>query len=218
MPATTTRRRSAAAKPAPEPEAVEDEFEDVEDDLEEIGEDDEDETPAPKTKAKKAAASGDKPKRTPPQRPAIQFGSSWLASHITEVTGETFDSRGIRMLLRKLAKDGALEREVGVTRERYEFTGPDDETVKAVVSMVKSGAAKELKQAGLQKVKDAAAAKKAAAAAAKAEAAETEDDEFEDDEDVVEEAPKPTRRRAAAAKPAPAKATPTTRRRAATTK
>jgi hypothetical protein len=205
--ANTTTRRRTASKPAPEPEVVEDEFEDIEDgdELEELedGDVEDEETPA------------EKPKRKPPVRPTIEYGSPWLAAYITENTDETYDARGIRMLLRKLAKDGKLDRVVGEDRARYEFTGPKDPTVVAVLAMVKSGAAKELKQAGLQAVKDKAAAKKAAKADAKA--AESNDDEIEDvEDDEVEETPKPrTRRTATKAPAAPAKATPTTRRRTA---
>lgn len=217
--ASTTRR--AAVKPAPAPEPVEDEFEDLEetedsdevtedddDDLEELDESDEDADNEPDPKAKKPT------KRTPPVRPKIAFGSPELAAHVTEVTGETFDARGIRMLLRKLAKDGKLNRVIGEERARYEFSGPTDPTVKLVVAMVKSGEAKALKQEGLQAVKDNAAAKKTAKAAAAAKTAEPEDDDMEEIEDEAP-APKPRRRAAAStAKPAPAKATPTTRRRA----
>lgn len=227
MAATATRgRRAASAKPA-EPETVEvdEEFEDMEDDedttaeveetdedddLEELEEDEEPE-PAPKPKARKAAkATGTK--TAPPKQEKVAFGSAELAAHVTEVTGETYDARAIRMLLRKLAKDEQYQRAVGEDRSRYSFTGPEDEAVKLVVQMVKSGAAKELKQAGLQAVKDKAAAKKAAAKLAKE--AQAEVDEDEEMEDVEEEAPKP-RRRTATKAAAPAKAQPSTRRRTA---
>lgn len=230
-PTTATTRRSAAkAKPAPEPEVTEDEFEDMEDedteadetedgdvegteddDLEEL---EEDEAPAPpkKTRAKAAAADGEKPKRTPPTRPAIQFGSPWLAAYVTEHTDETYDARGIRMLLRKLAKDEVFQREVGVDRNRYEFSGPKDPVVVAVLAMINSGAAKALKQAGLEKVKADAAAKKAAKAKEAAEVAE------DAEEMEVEDVPTPAVRRRAAKAAAPAKATPATRRRAAASK
>lgn len=228
MAGTATNRRTATAKakPAPEPaEVEEDEFEDVEedeiedgdtddDDLEELEEDEP--APAPKarktTKAKATTDAADKPKRTPPTRPTIEFGSPWLAAYVTENTDETYDARGIRMLLRKLAKDGVLERTVGEDRNRYEFSGPKDPIVVAVLEMISTGAAKALKQAGLQKVKDAAAAKKAAK---KAEQTEVE----EDAEDMeVEDVPAPAVRRRAAKAAAPAKATPATRRRTATAK
>lgn len=230
--AATTRRSAAKAKPAPEPEVTEDEFEDMEDedteadetedgyvegteddDLEELEEDEEAPAPAKKTRAKAAAADGEKPKRTPPTRPAIQFGSPWLAAYVTEHTDETYDARGIRMLLRKLAKDEVFQREVGVDRNRYEFSGPKDPVVVAVLAMVNSGAAKALKQAGLEKVKADAAAKKAAKAKENAEVAE------DAEEMEVEEVPTPAVRRRAAKAAAPAKATPAaTRRRTATAK
>lgn len=223
--ATTTRRAAKAAAPV-EPDETEfddmeeaDEVEDGDDELEEL-EEDEEPAPAPKTKRAKAApaADGEKPKRQPPVRPTIEFGSPWLAAYVTENTDETYDARGIRMLLRKLAKDGALNREVGVTRERYEFTGEDDPTVVRVLEMVKSGAAKALKQEGLQAVKDKAEAKRAAKKAAKAAATPVEDDEMEDADDEVEEAPAPKARRAAPKTAAPAKATPATARRRTATK
>jgi hypothetical protein len=199
----TASRRTAAAKSAPVEEPDEDEFEeDVEEDedgedLEELEEADDE--PAPKAKAK----------RKPPVQPVIEHGSPWLAAYVTEQTGETYDARSIRMLLRKLAADGKLSRVVGEDRARYEFSGPKDPTVAAVLAMVKSGEAKQMKQAGLQKVKDAAAAKKAAAKA------KVEDPE---EMDEVEEAPKPRTRRTASKPAAPAKAAPATRRRAASAK
>lgn len=220
--ATTTRRTKAAA-PVEEPE---DEFEDMgdeaEDDLEELEEDEAEAAPKPKAK-RTGSNKGIEAARKAREASAPEYGSAWLAAHVTEVTGETYDGRAVRMLLRKLASSGKLDRVVGETRDRYSFSGVDDPIVKIVIKMVTSGEAKQLKQEGLQKVKDQAAAKKAAAAAKKAEAEAAEDDAEEmEDEDVEEpEPPKPTRRRAAAPKPAaPAKATPakatTTRRRATT--
>lgn len=199
------RASTKAAAPVEEPD--EDEFEEMEegtdeidaeddDDLEELEEvdEEEEETPPAKGKAKPKAKAA-------PKQPTIQYGSPWLASYITEKTGDTYDSRGIRMLLRKLARDGNFDRTIGEDRGRYEFTGPNDPTVKAVLAMVKSGEAKELKQAGLDAVKQKAAEKKAAAKAA----AEAEADEVEE---IEEEAPKPRRRAAAPKASAPAKATP----------
>lgn len=206
MPARSARSKAAA--PA-EPEEI-DEFEELEDDeatdedLEELEEDDEPEE-APKPKGRKATKSA----AAPAKAEAPKFGSAQLAAYVTEQTGETFDARSIRMLLRKLAKDGKLDRQVGETRERYSFSGPNDAIVKQVVAMVKDGTAKAMKQEGLAKLKEAGEAKKAAKA--KAKQAEVEDEDVEEEE---EEAPKPSTRRAA--KAAPAKATPakTTRRRA----
>lgn len=230
MPTAATRKASPS-KAAPVEEPDEDEFEEMDDetdapeddDLDELEEADEDETPAPKkrtTKKASAATDGEKPKRKPPVRPVIEHSSAWLAAHVTEVTGETYDARGIRMLLRKMASDGTLKRVVGEDRNRYEFTGPEDATVKAVITMIQSGEAKALKQAGLEKVKADAALKREAKKAAKAKAAPEvdEDEDVEELEDEPEETPKPRTRRAAPTKtPAPAKATaaPRTRRAAA---
>jgi hypothetical protein len=216
-----TRRTATKTAPAPEPvELEEDEFEetdeveetDEDDDLEELEEAEEE----PETKPKrKPPVRKTEAKAKPPKAPAIEFGSAWLAAHVTEQTGETYDGRAVRMLLRKLAKDGKLPRVVGETRDRYQFTGPQDATVLAVVKMVKDGTAKALRQEGLEKVKTQAAAKRAAAKAAEPQ---TEDME-EDDEDVVEEAPATKPRRTATKTAAPAKATPaTTKRRTAAAK
>lgn len=197
------RSTSTKAKAAPVEEPDEDEFEEVGDDedLEELEEVDENEEPAPKVKKTTKATASSAPK----------FGSAELAAYITEQTGENYDGRGIRMLLRKLAKDGKLDRQVGETRDRYSFSGPNDPIVKAVLAMVKSGEAKAMKQAGLDAVKKKAEEKRAAAKAAKE--AEAEDAEEIEDE---EPAPKVTRtRRTAPTKSAPTKAT-TTRRRSST--
>jgi hypothetical protein len=233
MAATRTARKTTAPVAAPDP--VEDEFEDFEetedeDVAAETGEDDldeleevEEETPA--AKPTKTRATKDKTARAAkvPAHPAVEFGSPWLAEHVTEVTGENYDGRGIRMLLRKLAKDGKLARVVGEDRARYSFTGPEDETVKLVVTMVKDGSAKELRQSGLQAVKDKADAKKAAAkaekAAAAAAAAEVEEMEEVEVEDEVEAKPVTRRRtvpKASTTPAAPAKATPSTRRKTVT--
>jgi hypothetical protein len=234
----TTRRKTTAAKPVEPVEVVEteDEFEemdeadieetdedesdgDEDDDLEELEEVEEEETTVTPTKTKATKAKATKAATTA-KAPAIEYGSPWLAKYITDTTDDRYDARGIRMLLRKLAADGKLNRKVGEDRNRYSFTGPDDETVKQVLAMVKDGTAKALKQQGLDKVKEQAAIKKAAAKAAKeakeAEAAEVEETDEEEIEEV-EEAPKPApRRRPSATKtatPAPAKATPSTVRR-----
>lgn len=210
MAATATRR--SATKVADPVEPDEDEFEEMDEDeeLEEVEETEETEEEVPKPKTKRSTAAAQKARA----ESAPKFGSAQLAAHITELTGETYDARGVRMLLRKLAKDGVLDRAVGETRDRYSFTGPNDPTVKAIVTMVKSGEAKALKQAGLDKVKADAAAKRAAKKAA-APVEEPEDEDGEDMEEVEEEAPAPKRRpaarKAAPAKAAPAKATATRR-------
>lgn len=190
--AARTRRRAAAPV---EPVETDDAFEE----LEEVDETDEiEEAPAPKTRARKATKS-----TAPADKPATgtnELGSVWLAEHITEVTGVEYDSRGIRMLLRKIAKDpeGPLARSIGEDRTRYTFRGPNDAVVKAVVRMVKSGEATAVKREGLEKVKSTTATKRTRAKA-------TEDE-------APESTPRTRTRKATAAKAAPAKATPTRRR------
>jgi len=190
--AARTRRRAAAPV---EPVETDDAFEE----LEEVDETDEvEEAPAPKTRARKATKS-----TAPADKPATgtnELGSVWLAEHITEVTGVEYDSRGIRMLLRKIAKDpeGPLARTIGEDRTRYTFKGPNDAVVKAVVRMVKSGEATAVKREGLEKVKSTTATKRTRAKA-------TEDE-------APESTPRTRTRKATAAKAASAKATPTRRR------
>lgn len=176
--ATATKTRTTKAKPAPEPEV--EEIDDLELDEPEDDEIDEvEDTPAPKkaTKAKaKAAAKDDKP----------AFGTAELAAHVSEATGKTYDGKAIRVLLRKMAKDGVIARTVGEDRARYSFTGPNDPQVKAIVKAVKSGAIEAERKASLDKVKANKASKATPAKSTKARpaAVEAEDEveELEDDE------------------------------------
>lgn len=214
---TKAKKRAVAEVEEVEDEDLEtttadEELEDLDDDEEETDDledledadeaDDEDEEPAPtKTKGKAKTT-----KAATKQTEGSGFGSAWLAEHVSQETGKTYDARAIRMLLRKAAKDGTLAREVGSDRNRYDFPkGAADPVVKAVVAMAKSGEIEATRKAGLEQAKASKAAKKAA----KAEATEVE----ETDED---EAPAPTKKKAKAkaATAAPAKAQPTKRKKA----
>ena len=201
-----TRRR---AKAAPEPEVVEeDAFEELDedtDDLEELEDDAEEveETPALKPRGRKAAPKTITEKGTAVKAASAgsEYNSAWLAEHVSEVTGESHDARSLRMLLRKMAENGELDRTVGEDRSRYTFPkGANDPTVKLLVRKIKSGELKAVKKAGLENVKAKAAAKKATAPA----------------EDEAPATPRRTRAtkatKAAPAKAAPAKATTRTRR------
>jgi len=168
-------RRTKAAKPAVEVEEIEEDLEltaeeapaveaDVEDfDLDEDEEADTEEVeaaPAPKAKkAKKAAA--EKPAKA--AAPKIEFGTKELAAHVNKEAGTSYDAYNLRILLRKLTKDGVLERVESEGRSRYSFTGPTDPQVKAIVKAVKEGAAEKAKTERLDKLKADRAAKKAAA-------------------------------------------------------
>src|SRR5690606_17620208 len=90
----------------------------------------------------------------------IERGTAWLTEYVNEECGTSHSAATIRILLRKLVKEGVLAREVGEDRSRYTFAkGANDPIVKAVVKAVKSGAVKEQQKEKLDELK----AKKAAA-------------------------------------------------------
>lgn len=188
-----TRRAAAPVEPIEDDDAFE-ELEDDTDDADEL--EDVEEAPAPKTtRGRKAAPAKATTKAAPKADDANPYNSAWLAAHVTEQTGVPVDSRSLRMLLRKMAAAGELERTVGEDRNRYSFPkGANDPTVKAVVRKVKAGELTVAKREGLDKVKTTTGAKKAAPAKDAAPAAT---------------------RRAAAKDATPAKAAPSRRRRAA---
>lgn len=166
-----------------------------------------DETPAPKKASKKAA------KAAPAEAPAKKsrkaasedddaessaYGAAWLADYVNEqVEGKNYSAANIRVLLRKLAADGTLDREVGTDRSRYSFSGPNDPIVKAVVKHVKAGTLEAAQKARLEAVAskkaDAAPAKKAGKKAS-APVVE-EDDEDEEEIETPKASKKATRRR-----------------------
>lgn len=159
------RRRTPPPAAPVEEEVFEevDELEDPEEDIEELTEEVEEPPPAPRKRgrpaAKKTAAPAKKAPPTPMHADKVEFDSTWLAEHVTEETGTDYTASGVRALLRKLAKDGTLDREVGVEHTRYSFPkGPNDPTVKRVVSLVKSGAATAIRREGLNQVTAAKAA------------------------------------------------------------
>jgi hypothetical protein len=128
-------------------------------------------------------------------------GTAWLAEYVNDQLGTEVDGYKVRILLRQLAKDGVIEREEG----RYNFTGPKDPQVVAVLKAVRSGGVEKASNARLDELKQKRTAKKGTA---KAKAAPVEEDE--------EEAPAPrtrTRKSAAAKKAAAAEAAPAKRSR-----
>jgi hypothetical protein len=171
---TGTSRRSRTTTPRtsrPPRRRSDDELDEVEDDEEEP--------------AKKAG-----PKRAP-----IQYGSAWAAEQVNELAGTQHSAYTLRALIRQMVKAGAFDRAVGEDRSRYEFTGPNDKKLAAIVKFAKKKAAepKASRTDALEKARAARAANLAAAKAAK-----------EEDSDE-EETPAPKRRKtkAKAAKPAP---------------
>jgi hypothetical protein len=167
-----TRSKSKAA---PVEEIDDDEVE--LDEIDEVEDDDEDEAPAKKTKAKAKAA---------PKEDDV-WGVRALIEHVKETTGKEYNPREVRTLLRKLAREGGgVDREIiPGNKSRYEWTGPTDPEVKAIIKAIKGGQIEKSKKEALDKLK-ADKAKKTAAkqkAAAKAQAAAEAEDDDEDDDD-----------------------------------
>lgn len=177
----------AAAKkkpaPAPEPEEL--------DELEELEEDEVEEAPK-----KKGGAAAE-----------VTFGVSDLVAHIKEKTGKDVSTRELRTLIRKMARDGSgrVDREiVPGNRTRYDWSGPKDPEVVAIVKAFTGGELEADKKAKLdelkarkaektakkkaekEKAEKAAAKKTATKSKAKAKAApepDEDDDDLELDED-----------------------------------
>ena len=124
---TATRSRRTTKKAAPVEEDIED------DELDAELEDEEDEEPAPKRKApaKKAPAKKAAPKA------ADTLGSQWLKEHVNDTLGSSHESTKLRVVLRKLIKDGTIE---SPKDGRYQFTGPKDPNVKAVIAALRDEA------------------------------------------------------------------------------
>ena len=145
---------------------------DIEDDeLEELDEDEVEDTPA---KSKKGGA------------PEVAFGASDLAKLVSEKTGKKLDAKNLRVLLRKMARDGRLDRKVEQgNRTRYSWSGPNDPEVKAILKALDDGELEKDKAEKLQALKDRKA--KTDAKKNKKKAApvveDDEDDDFEDDDE-----------------------------------
>lgn len=121
----------------------------------------------------------------------VTFGASDLAELLKERTGQDVSTRQLRTLLRKMARDGRINREIiPGNRARYNWSGPEDPEVQAVVAAFEDGELERDKQEKLAALKERKAAEKAAAEKSgkapakktrKAKAAPVED---EDDEDL----------------------------------
>mgnify|MGYP001619241395 FL=1 len=149
---TSTRTRRTTKKAEPEPEVDEDELEDLEDDEVE-------ETPKRRTAAKKAPA-----KKAPAKAEKEVLGTAWLKEHVNDTLGTSHESTKLRIILRKLIKDGTIE---SPKDGRYVFTGPRDPNVKAIIAALKDEA-------------KAGPTKRGRKPKAKAAVEEVEDDEVED--------------------------------------
>jgi len=144
-------KKKPATTPAPEPEELEE--------LEELEEDEAEEAPK---KGKGGAAQ------------EVNFGVADLVAHIKEKTGKDVSTREMRTLIRKMARDGSgrVDREiVAGNRTRYDWSGPNDPEVKAIMAAFTGGELEADKKAKLDELK-ARKAEKTAKKKAEKEAAE----------------------------------------------
>jgi hypothetical protein len=141
---TSTRPARTRKKAAPAEEEIEDDELDAE--VEEDDEAEEEEAPAPKRK--KAAAKKAPAKKAAAKAEADTLGTAWLKEHVNDTLGADHESTKLRIVLRKLIKDGTID---SPKDGRYVFTGPRDPNVKAVVAALrdeaKSGPAKRGRKA-----------------------------------------------------------------------
>lgn len=133
---------------------------------------------APKQTAKPAA----KPAPAPAATEETIFGVGDVAELIQIRTGKVVKNRDLRTLLRKMARDGRLDREiVAGNRARWEFEGADDPRVEKILEAFEAGELDQDKAEKLQALKDRKAEQRAAAAAAKAAESTDDDEELEDE-------------------------------------
>lgn len=161
----TRRTATATTKSKAKPVEVDEEI----DELEELEDDSVEETKP----AKKGAT-------------AVTFGVADLAAHLSEKHNKKITTRELRMLIRKLARDGRVDREIiPGNRSRYDWSGLNDPEVKRIIKAYEAGELEADKQEKLAELKKRGEAKRAAKKAAAAAAAEEEDedDDVEDDDD-----------------------------------
>lgn len=142
---------------------------------------------APAKKAKATAAPVKEVKASKAE--AIEYGSAWLVDHVNTEAGTSYTASTLRILLRKLTKEGVLDRDSEGGRQRYNFPkGGNDPQVKAIVKAVKSGRVEKAKEERLEDLKSKRSTKAKAApvkkSRAKAAPVEDDDDELEVDDDI----------------------------------
>jgi hypothetical protein len=105
----------------------------------ELNDEVEEEAPAPRSRSKKAPAKKAAPAKAAPKAKAekTEFGSAWLTEHVNDTLGTEHASTKLRAVLRKLINNGDID----LSREgRYEFTGPRDPNVKALIAALRDEA------------------------------------------------------------------------------
>ena len=136
-----------------------------------------------KTAAKAAPAKAKTTKAAAPAAEESTFGVGDVAELIQERTGQVVKNRDLRTLLRKMANDGRLDREIiPGNRTPWSFDGPEDPQVAAIIEAYEDGELEADKKAKLDALKERKAAERAAKkAAAEADAEEVDEEELEED-------------------------------------
>ena len=142
--------------------------------------------PAKKSATKSAPAktkAAAKPAPAPEPTEEAVFGVSDVAEIIQTRTGKVVKNRDLRTLLRKMAKDGRLNREIiPGNRTPWTFDGPEDPQVEQIVEAYENGELEADKKAKLDALKERKAAERAAKKAAEEDAAEEVDEEDIDED------------------------------------
>lgn len=137
-------------------------------------------TPAAKTKAPVKAAVKTKAPVEAVESTEVEFGVSDIAELISVKFNKVVKTRDLRTLLRKMARDGRLNREiVAGNRDRWVWTGPNDPEVDTILDAFENGELEADKKEKLDALKERKAAQRAAKKAEEAEA--------EGDDEVLEE-------------------------------
>ena len=135
--------------------------------------------PAAKAAAKPAAKPA--PAEVEATEEETAFGVSDVVELIAVRTGKTVKTRDLRILLRKMARDGRLNREIiAGNRNRWVWDGPEDPEIDAILEAFEAGELEADKKEKLEALKKRKADQKAAAAA-EAAAAEGDDEELEEE-------------------------------------
>ena len=143
-------------------------------------------TATKKTTTKKAAAKpAPKVEVEETTEEEIAFGVSDISELISVKFGKTVKPRDLRTLLRKMARDGRLNREIiAGNRARWEWTGPEDPEVDAILDAYQAGELEADKKEKLDALKAKKAEQRAAKKAAEADAEdEGDDEELEEDDE-----------------------------------
>ena len=138
---------------------------------------------ATKTAAKKSTTKAKAAPAEAKETAESTFGVSDVADLIQTKTGKVVKNRDLRTLLRKMANDGRLDREIiPGNRTPWSFDGPKDPQVAAIIEAYENGELDADKKAKLDALKERKAAERAAKKAAEEEAAEeVDEDEIEED-------------------------------------